>query len=227
MATTGRMMYQSKGTFGGTRQAFYTPFQKNAVELVGGVMLDPTCAPPVGDKVFAGELGYYTPTSNKAKHLKTFVLAADLADDDTTVYFYADDFSHNPNGLTLMLAPATAATLGASVVITATKDVLVGVPVYKATIVADSLGEASKGDIFVEAKAVSAAAAEVLIPSVNIMFGSDIDILMPLSTSQNDYDKADYTVNAYLENVVYLDSVVIPPYILAGNKYNSTELFKL
>lgn len=226
MPTTGRMMYRSATTFGGTRQVFYTPAQKNAVEIVNGFMLNPDCSPVVGDKVFAGEFGYYDYKTGLASHLKTFKLAKALAAGDTEVYFEAGDFSHNPNGVVVMKAPTTATGTGAAALITAVKDKLNGAPVYKATITAGALGTATLTDVFVEASEAGTGKT-VKVPTVNMLFGGEIDIVMPLSLDLDEYDKAAYTLNGYYENVVYIESLNIPAYIMTENKYKSNQLFKL
>lgn len=226
MPTTGRMMYRTASTYGGTRQVFYTPAQKNAVEIVNGFMLDPTCCPMMGDKVFAGELGYYDYKTGLASHLKTFKAAKAITASDTEVYFEAGDFSHNPNGVVVMKAPNTANGTGASALIAATMTTLDGMKVYKATITAGALGTAAVGDIFVEA-AEAGTGKTVKVPKVNMIFGGEIDIMLPPSATVDEYDKAVYTLNGYYENVVYIESLNIPQYILTTNKYNSNQLFKL
>lgn len=227
MPTTGRTQISTYGNVGGSRRVFYTPAEHTAVSIVNGVKLDPNCSPIVGDKVFAGDFGFYDYSTGLASHLNTFKLAKALTISDTEVYFEGDELSHNPNGVIVMKAPTTDTGTGAAALISAVLATYDGKPVYKATIVAGSLGTGSVGDIFVQADSAGTGKT-VKVPKVNMIFGSDIDVKFPLATAPYQWNVANATINGYFHHTVYVDAINLPPYVASLNKMSNVEhLFEL
>ncbi len=227
MATSGRTQIRTFGNVGGSRRVFYTPAEHNAVAITNGVKLDPACAPSVGDKVFAGDFGYYDYATGLASHVKTFKLAKALLAGDTEVLFVGDEFAHNPNGVVVVKAPTAANGTGSAALVVAVPDIYDNKPVYKGTITAGSIGTGAVGDIFVEAESAGAGKT-VKVPKVNMIFGSDIDIKYPISTVDFEYNKAVYTINGYYHQTVWVDAVNIPAYVASLNKLTNVDnLFEL
>lgn len=227
MPTTGRNQISTYGSIGGSRRVFYTPAEHVAVAITNGTKLNPACAPAVGEKIYAGDFGYYDYKTGLASHLKTFVLAKDLAASDTEVFFEGGEFAQSPNGVVVMKAPTTATGTGAAGLVTSVADTLDGNPVYKGTITAGSIGTGSKGDIFVEA--VEAGTGKtVKVPKVNMIFGGDIDIKFPLATTNYEWNRAYSNINGYYSHWLWMDAIVVPPYVATLNKATNVEqLFKL
>lgn len=224
--TTGSTELRTYGQYGGSRPVFYTEAHANAVLIEKGVTVDPECAPVLGDKIFAGELGYFNYKTGLGKHLKTFRLAKALTASDTEVYFEGGHYSHIPQNVVLMKAPNTATGTGAAALVNGVPDVMAGKDVYKATITAGALGTGNVGDIFVEAMEVGTGKT-VKIPKVNMIWGGDVDIDMPLTKTQEEWGKAVKRINGYYENTINMNVVDVPAYIAVNNKSNAEYLFKL
>lgn len=229
-----RVQMRTKGSAGGQKIVFYTPARNKRVGVVNGAELDSTGCPAVGGKIFMGDFGYYTPSTGKVKHLKTFKLAKELKATETTVYFYGGDFDHVlTTGTILMVAPATGTTTGAGAAVTAVEvTTLSGVAgnVYKGTITAGafSANAVDANTIFVEADKAHASTSLPLVPTINCIFAFDIYIDFPYAKSITDWGKATYTTGLYYHETLYKASVNIPPYVETLNKLsNNDTLFEL
>lgn len=228
------MMIRKSGSWGGTKQVFYTPDHKNSLEIVNGAMISPDGL-TIGDKIFAGDFGSFDFKTGMVTHLKAWRVKTAVTATDTKIVLEGGEFNHLMKGdVILAKAPnvATGKTVAdtvTGVAITADKIAVVN-DTIEVTITANAFGILAVGDIIVLARAAGTA-KEVMSKAVNWIFGHDIDVLYPITddytTIQGGGD-ASFTAAGYYSATIYQGAQPIPPYVLALNKLsNNTQLFKL
>lgn len=224
----GGVLVQQTGATGGSRHVF-VKLQGERSSLV---------FPPIGGKlknpfkglakIYAGDLLEYR-TDGDGKNpevyvLKTFVLAAAVAADATTLTVVADGYHHIPFvGDVLMKAPSSVTETGTAVTVTAVSE---GSGVYTLTLSA-ALGALSKGDILVEA-VEAGAGKKMLVSNPNSFAPCDYDCFYNPQSGDDDFNGARYHIAPALHGTVYTSKMSpIPDCVLKLNKSNVNGWFTL
>lgn len=123
----------------------------------GAVIENP---PAIGGVIFEGDLGEYSFSTKRVKHLRVYKLAEAITDASTALKFYKTDFTHIPTkGDLLMVAPSDPAdsylyVVAGDVTASALSN---GTEIYSVAITAGSLGSGvsvTKDSLFVNATAI-------------------------------------------------------------------------
>ena len=224
---TGRVIFAHRDSIQGAKFVF--------VQMDGKV---PQCRVPIGmqvlnpftnvAKVYQGDLVEYK-IDGTGYLLKTFKLAKAVTAEDTTIYITNDGFSHRPEtGNVIMKAPATFATTGTAAAISAVEaTTYLGANVYSATIVANSLGTADAGDIFVEG-AEAGSGKLMLVTNPNSFIAEDFTFAWGQASGTTDFDGARYFITPILHEVAWKDKMTAcPAFLNAINKSKVTGWFEL
>ena len=224
---TGRVVYSTNGSIGGSKFVFVQMTGKPEQQRVpiGMQVLNPFTNKA---KMFEGDLVEYK-IDGTGYLLKMFKLAKAITAEDTTIYFERGDYSHRPeSGNVIMKAPATFATTGTAAAISAvTNTTYLGANVYSATIVANSLGTASAGDIFVEG-AEAGSGKLMLVTNPNAFIAEDVVFDYGQATDDNDMNGARYFLTPILHETAWKDKMTAcPAFLNAINKSLVTGWFQL
>lgn len=223
MVNLSRLYSRSRATQGGGRPIFKHNAWDEAVWL-GSVLSGDF---KKGDVLFAGNFGYYDYKARKSYLLRQFVLAKDLAAEDTKVYFVNTEYTHNLRaGLFITAEPEEATSKGKGILCGAVTTVLLDdALVYEMAITAGSLGTGSKGDVYVEAKGAGDN-VEPLLTKVNVIFDEDFTAKNDLSDIQEDsYDDV-YLTSPKMHCTIIADLAIIPK-IAPANKSAVEEFYQL
>ena len=223
--------FSKTGTYGGTMQVFYSPAHNRLLEVVNGAIMDKDYAPALYEKAFAGDFGYYNHSTGKFQLLKTFKLHTAIDDTSTKMVFYQTEFDHVLHeGDVICIAPATASTTGIAITVGAvTLSTVKGVQVGTIDITAKTWGESVEipaGTIFV----IGAEAGSGKLPkltTINAILGSDVDITIPLKSSNFQSGYGDITCYPYYHGVLIKESIKLPKYVELLNKLPNTDYFEL
>lgn len=233
----GSTLIQANGSIGGNRYVFVKLIRGAKDELVypttGGKVVNPFKGRA---KIYAGDLIEYDPgitNENGAtvKILKSYEVAADVADAATEILIVRNGYRHIPFvGDYLMVAPKNLTTKGTAVTVTAvekTTDETAG-DVWKVTVSATL--SAKKGDVLVEASA-GTGSVQAMVTNPNAFAPCDYDFLYAPAGSDDDMEGARYMLTPCLatpETYVYQDRVSpIPQAVLALNTSKVSGWFSL
>lgn len=233
----GTVLIQAHGEIGGSRNVFVKlqTSSKNGLvyPTVGGVLTNPFKG---NAKIFAGDLIEYDPgiegdTSATVKILKSYEVAADVADSATEILIVRDGFKHIPFvGDYLMSAPKNLTTKGTAVTVTAvesTTDATAG-DVWKLTLSATL--SAKKGDVLVEASAGSGSVT-AMVTNPNCYAPCDFDFVYNPAASTDEYEGARYMLTPCLAGpytVLYTSKMSpIPQAVLSMNQSKVNGWFAL
>lgn len=223
--------FSKTGSYGGTMQVFYTPAHSRLLEVLNGAIIDKDYAPAFEEKAFAGDFGYYDRSTGKFKLLKTFKLHTEVTPTSTSVVVYQTEFDHVLHeGDVIMVAPATASTTGVAITVGAiTLSTVGGVQVGTFSITAEDLSDTvtyDAGTLFV----IGAEAGSAKLPkltTINAILGSDVDITIPLKSSNFQSGYGDITCYPYYHGVLIKESIKLPTYVGLLNKMPNTDYFEL
>lgn len=201
----GTTLIQAHGEIGGHRYVFvkWQGSSKNSLVFptTGGILKNPFKG---NAKIFAGDLVEFNPGLDDkgatVKILKTYEVAKDVAEADTTVLIVRNGYRHIPFvGDNIMVAPDTLDGTGTAVTVTAVeKTADSGVDVWKLTISA-ALGTVKKGTVLIEA-AETGADKKPMVTNPNAYAPSDYDCLYDPASGDDDFEGARYMFTPCIAN---------------------------
>jgi len=223
MVNLNRLSSRSRAIQGGGRPIFKQNAWNEQVWM-GSILAGNLKA---GDVIFAGDFGYFEYKSRKSYPLRQFVLAQDLAAEDTDVYFLNTDYTHNMRtGLFITAEPTSATSTGKSVACTTmVKTTLNDVDVYKVTITAGSLGTGTKGDVYVEAAEAGENVAP-LLTKVNVIFDDNFIAEKDMAELMEDNFNNVLTITPKMHCTIIADLAIVPK-IAPANKSAVEEFYQL
>lgn len=231
----GRVLMQTRGSIGGSRNVFVKLKGQAKDDLVfptfGGKLMNPFLGPA---KFFAGDLFDFRLDSNGANPelylLKTYEV---VSASGTTVNILRDNFRHKPFvGDVLMVAPDEIGGNGTAVTVTAVtettvKPSTVTYNVWQLT-VSSTLGNLDKGVVLVEAEEAGEN-KPMLIKMVNSVAPSDGDMLFtPDGVTNEGYDGPRAHFSPALGGLMYTSKMSpLPACVKALNRSHINGWFKI
>jgi hypothetical protein len=231
----GRIIMQTRGSIGGSRNVFVKLKGQAKDDLVfptfGGKLMNPFLGPA---KFFAGDLFEFRLDENGVNPelylLKTYEV---VSASGTTVNILRDNFRHKPFvGDVLMVAPDELGGNGTAVTVTAVtettvKPSTVTYDVWQLT-VSSTLGSLDNGVVLVEAEEAGEN-KPMLVKMVNSVAPSDGDMVFaPDTTSNEGYDGPRSYYSPALGGLMYTSKMSpIPNCVKKLNKSNINGWFKI
>lgn len=231
----GRIVMQTRGSIGGSRNVFVKLKGQAKDDLVfptfGGKLMNPFLGPA---KFFAGDLFEFRLDENGVNPelylLKTYEV---VSASGTTVNILRDNFRHKPFvGDVLMVAPDELGGNGTAVTVTAVtettvKPSTVTYDVWQLT-VSSTLGSLDNGVVLVEAEEAGEN-KPMLVKMVNSVAPSDGDMVFaPDTTSNEGYDGPRSYYSPALGGLMYTSKMSpIPNCVKKLNKSNINGWFKI